>query len=385
MEAKKIIKINIYMILITAAFSPVIAYVFMGILFTVIILFKQGFNVLFNIKNNKILLILIGLVMFTSVISELWYISIFFGVIFIIKILFSQTVSIYFNDKDVRMIFIVVLACGIIVSIIGLLQLTRGNIEMPASWVDSSIYQVRFRVYSTFLNPNVFAGFLNLVIIASIIVMIYENKKAMKILGVLALSFSLICLLFTYSRGGWISLCLSLIIASLFERKLIKYCVILIALFLSFDYFSDVGRLMPDNILKDSSIKYRFEIWLSSIKIFLNNWLFGIGSGTSWYYVQQYSQVVNSYVRHAHNLYLQVLLDVGVIGFVFYSIFYYQIWHKIKSNLFNPSKKGILNTVSFIFYVSLLCFGLIDIVTSYLQLSIYVWFLIGTNNYIKKI
>ena len=385
MEAKRIIKINIYMILITAVFSPIIAYVFMGVLFAVIVLFKQGFDVLVNIKNDKILLILLGLVVVTSFMSEMWYISIFFAGIFIIKVLFSQAVSIYLNDRDIRMIFIVVLACGIIVSIIGLLQLTRGNIEMPASWVDSSIYQVRFRVYSTFFNPNVFAGFLNLVIITAIIVMIYENKKAMKILGALTLSVSLICFLFTYSRGGWISLCLSLIIASLFERKLIKYCVILIVLFLSFDYFSDVGRLLPDNILKDSSIKYRFEIWLSSIKIFLNNWLFGIGSGTSWYYVEQYSQVVNSYVKHAHNLYLQVMMDVGIIGVIFYSIFYCQIWNKIKNNLFNSSKKGILNTVSFIFYVSLLCFGLIDVVTSYFQLSIYVWFLIGTNNFTKKI
>lgn len=385
MEVERILKINIYMILITAAFSSIASYTLLGILLLMIVLFKETKGIFTNLKGDKPLLILIVLVVLTSVISELWYISIAFAGIFIIKVIFSQAVSMYFNKKDVRIIFIILLILGITVSAIGLLQMILGTIEMPVSWVDSSIYTVSFRVYSTFSNPNVLAGFLNLVIITGLVSSMYHKEKNMRILGILGMILSVIALLFTYSRGGWISLSISLLIASLFDRRFLKYAVAIIVLFLSFDYFCDVGRLVPDNLLKDSSIRYRFEIWIASIKIFFDNILFGIGSGTSWYYVHRYSDVISTTVRHAHNLYLQGLVDVGIIGFSSYSVFFWGIWKRIKRNLFNPSEHGMLNTVSFIFYLSLLNFGFIDVVTSYVQISIYLWFLIGSNKLINEV
>lgn len=379
MEVERIIRINIYLILIAAAFSQITAYLLVGILFTLVIIFNRT-NFIFNkIGKDKPLLILIALVTITSVLSELWYVSMIFAGIFFVKILFSQVVSVYLRDKDVKNVFIILSLSGIIVSIIGLLQMVLGTFDMPVSWVDSEIYQVNFRVFSTFSNPNILAGFLNLVIIIGLITVMYHKEKAMMVLGTMGMSVSIIALLFTYSRGGWISLCLALIIASLFEKRFIKYSLLLIVLFLSFDYFNGVGRLVPDNILKDSSISYRFEIWIASIKIFLENYLFGIGSGTSWYYVHQYSSVINTYIRHSHNLYLQGLIDVGIIGFTSYSVFFWAIWQKIKSNFFNPSPLGRLNTVSFIFLISLLFFGLIDVISLHLQLSVYIWFLIGSS------
>lgn len=382
----KIMKMLIYLGLIMGALLPTFFFIPLGLILIFILVFKQGREIVAYLKRDKFLVILFLIMLLSSILSELWYISIFYTIAFFLKGILSVSTGMFIHEKDYRTVIILLLVIGILVSCIGIGQGFFSTISMPESWVDKTVYDIKYRVYSTFSNPNILAAFLNLIIITGVTAILYYKDRLVKILSYGALVVGMVSITLTYSRGGWISLSLSLIIASLFERRYLKYALMVIISFLSFDYFSEIGRLSGYNLLADSSITYRFEIWVAALRIFKENLILGIGSGTAWNYIHSYSDKLGGYVTHAHNLYLQILLDVGIVGFAVFIAFVKALWKDIRDNIFTPA--GIINTISLIYYVSLLAFGFVDAVPLLNQISIFIWFLIGINrksNYNAKI
>ena len=287
-------------------------------------------------------------------------------------------VSKYLKKEDIKFIIYIILILGILVSLIGLYQLLAIN-KIPDSWLDSRLYSINVRVYSTFYNPNILAVFLNLVIITSVVTIINNIKKFNKTLAYVAILSSTLCHLFTYSRGGWISLVVALFILVFKDKKYLKYVLFFAFTFVLFDYFSGAHRLVIGNIQSDSSINYRFEIWKASIKIIRDYPLLGIGPGITWDYLPKYSEFIKAYVSHVHNIYLRVLVDIGFLGFLFFVLFIVEVWRILKFNIDEGSPIGEVCTISVAYYIVLLTNGLIDDVLSSSQISIYFWVLVGIN------
>lgn len=376
----KVIKIMIYSVLILNTLIPYSSFILLGLLISSILLLNQEKKLITKLKVEKLLILFLTVMTISSITSELWYISIFFTLFFILKICFYLVSSIYINEKDINNILKLLLVLGIVVSIIGLVQVSIGVKSMPDSWIDNNVYSISFRIYSTFRNPNILAAFLNLIIITGITIKIYKREnKCLMILSNCGILLGLVVLFLTYSRGGWVSLCIALAFASFFERKYFKYLLFIVFIFIGFDSFTEVNRLSINKVTSDSSLHYRIEIWKSTIKILKENFILGIGKGTSWYYIHNYSDSLKWYVFHAHNLYLQILIDVGIIGFLVFISLVLRIWVSIKDNIFIKTDKGIINTLSLVFYISLLANGLIDSVATYTQVSIFIWFLLGIN------
>ncbi|SCG83066.1 hypothetical protein DW1_1495 [Proteiniborus sp. DW1] len=382
MKLNQIIVYIIFAILILGAFLPVVSYLLIGLLIALIIASKQEKIVWNHLMQNKILLMMIASAVFSSLFSDLWYISILFSILYIMKILFCSIVSCYLEERHINLVIIVVMILGIIVSIIGIIQYFYFDNNMPESWVDSEVYRIDFRAYSTFFNPNILAVFLDLTILTAVVHHESNKKSLCRAFALLCSTLSTMCLLLTYSRNGWISLCISFITLFLINRKYMKYAVIFPILFISFDFFSDTGRLLPQNIAADSSIDYRIKIWKTSLYIIKNNLILGIGQGTVWEQIPIYSNELKAYVSHVHNIYLQRLVDTGIVGLSLFISFIKYLWNKIKLDVFDNKD---ISLISMGFYIVLLVNGLLDAVSFQEQISIFVWTFIGINLTVTKV
>jgi O-antigen ligase len=128
---------------------------------------------------------------------------------------------------------------------------------------------------------------------------------------------------YTDSRGSWVSfvvMCCTLVACSLvvksdFEKFYNNNKWFLLVGFITIIF---VGlNVVSDNFSEmQSSSNGRFDIWLNSFNIFKDYWLTGIGNGSFQYVYPLYdSGHVEFRLEHAHNDYLELLIEQGVIGF----------------------------------------------------------------------
>src|SRR5699024_991064 len=80
---------------------------------------------------------------------------------------------------------------------------------------------------------------------------------------------------------------------------------------------SIINRFASIGDMGDSSTSYRVYIWMGTLNMLKDFWLSGIGMGseafTAVYPFYSYNAVV---APHSHNLFLQILVEAGVVGIV---------------------------------------------------------------------
>ncbi len=96
--------------------------------------------------------------------------------------------------------------------------------------------------------------------------------------------------------------------------------------------FYEFENYQKRGIASGFSLVMRIEYWKTAIKIFKQNWLFGVGTGdVKESFKEQYkkdkSTLSEQYRRRAHNQYLTIALTFGLIGFFIFILFLlYPIW-----------------------------------------------------------
>ena len=123
-------------------------------------------------------------------------------------------------------------------------------------------------------------------------------------------------MILTFSRGAWLGLLFAgLVFFVVLEPRLLFLAPFaLLTLWAALpatviDRFSSIGNLA------DQSTSYRVSIWLGTIHMLRDGyWLAGIGPGTAAFNVvypqYSYETIV---APHAHNLFLQILCDGGIV------------------------------------------------------------------------
>lgn len=232
---------------------------------------------------------------------------------------------------------------------VGIFQMISPMYVMPKKWVDLEEYNLKKRMFSTFFNPNIFGFYINIVII--IICTRFSRNKVLENVNIHTRKFeilekatfisSIVCLFFTFSRSSWISLILSLfIVGILFDKKYLLYSIFIFVCLFGADILLETNRGDITKLSSDSSLSYRIELWKSSFKIIKDNFIVGIGFGTLYKYTPLYSNVIKSYIAHCHNVYLQILMDTGIIGFIIFLKTFYSMTKKIlKEYLLNKKNE----------------------------------------------
>ena len=232
------------------------------------------------------------------------------------------------------------------VSLFGIFQHFTGFDEQN-TWIDTEMFdEISGRVVSFFGNPNVFGEYLILVILTSLICFFIMNNKYVKLLHLLAVGFSGVALIFTYSRGCWIGVLFAIVIFLFMSKRKVfaAFCVLgMCSVFFLPD--SIITRFTSVGNLADSSTSYRVYIWEGTLKMLKDFWVTGIGLGSdafnAIYPLYAYSAIT---APHPHNLYLVILTETGMVGavaFLTIIVFYYK-------RLFSVVKNSNDNTLKII-------------------------------------
>lgn len=241
---------------------------------------------------------------------------------------------------------------GIVVSLIGIYQyifgFAGGNV-----WIDSNMFtEIETRVVSTFENPNVLGEYLLIIIPIAIACFFESGTLRNKWSSVFAAGILILCMVFTFSRGCWIGMIISFGILSLFyDRRFIWAGIILLLFSPLYLPESIIQRFMSVGNTTDTSTSYRVYIWLGTIDMLKDYWLTGIGLGEGAFNViyphYSYSAIV---APHSHNLFLQILVENGITGFVLFAVmvivFYKNAIHAICKAHRGFNKASLLALVS---------------------------------------
>lgn len=275
----------------------------------------------FTSPINKYVLILAFVYMISTCTSVTFRGSLQGGVLTVFFILFVFVVenSVHTRVKLDRLLYCMI-GAGVLVSLYGLMQYFLGA-EILGAWVDKDMFEdIETRVYSTLQNPNVLSEYLLLIIPITFAVSISGKTIGKKLFGFACTAVMILCMLLTYSRGGWLGL---IVAAALFlvilDRRFILVGIVgLVALYFVLPD-SIVARFTSIGNMSDTSTSYRFSIWVGTIAMLKDYWMCGIGPGTA-----AFNQVYPLYsynaatAQHSHNLFLQITCDTGVAGIIIF-------------------------------------------------------------------
>ncbi|MBN1623089.1 MAG: O-antigen ligase family protein [Clostridia bacterium] len=201
-------------------------------------------------------------------------------------------------------------------ALFGLYQYLTGNIEV--GWVDSEMFEGIVRIYSTFENPNVYGEYLLFMIPISLVFFFSSKRFIYKLFWMGAGLMMVVAMLLTMSRGCWIGLIAGVFIYFLVADRRFLWLFFAGVVILPFVLPESIMlRLLSIGNLEDSSSLYRLFIWLGTFKMLGDYWLTGVGLGT-----KAFSGIYSAYAYngiiapHPHNLYLNVLSERGITGFI---------------------------------------------------------------------
>ncbi|WP_234931996.1 O-antigen ligase family protein [Bacillus thuringiensis] len=229
--------------------------------------------------------------------------------------------QIKFNKQEIKGICNYFILGIVLSSFIGLLQKFT---NIPWLWSESVIHSATGigRITAFFNNTNGYGGYLDigLVIILGNL-LLAKNKMKSILLQSLMFLLLFVNLVLTDSEGSIISFAISTLVILLYKiidaRKVFLVALpgILFILLLSFNVIdSDFSQSLINRLVEQG----RWTLWEGAIRIFLDNPYYGIGFYQFPEVLKEYGiySIYGSAWPHPHNLFLDLIVTVGILGSV---------------------------------------------------------------------
>ena len=276
------------------------------------------------------------------------------------------------TKRQLKALLVVLLIGLTVCSLYGCYQRIAG-VEVVASQVDYSLslnQGIPGRVYSFFDNPNNFAEILVMLVPFYLAFIALAKGWKKKCLVLICMLPALWAILQTYSRSGWIGLCLAVLIFLAFQNwRLVPLCIVILLIAIPLLPKTMINRMMSIGNSEDSSTMYRFQIYDTLWPMFRDFWFSGVGLGSDAVkkVIMTYpTRLLNgAYPIHSHNTYLQLWLEAGIFAPICYlGGTFYQIKQGVRS------MKNCSSDLKYILSASI--GGLIGIMV--IALAEYTWF-----------
>jgi len=272
--------------------------------------------------------------------------------------------------KLMRMSAVIVFS-GIVVALLGVAQKVA---EAPKIyWFWEPIFKNDASFFGPFVNPNHFAGYIEMIVPLSIGLFIAKWKHMAKkqlrgireflikmseeeVCKLILLSFFIIlmagALFLSSSRGGIISFLGSMVflLAMMIRKEKggrnITILVVFLMSILSFLIWMGISPLIEEfssiqDLSKDYDIQYRFQNWKDILGIIKDFPLFGAGLETFSAIFPKYKTIWLQYhYLYLENDYLQLLCEMGLLGFGIFLWFMLSLFRKIGSDYSRPDIGG---------------------------------------------
>jgi len=206
------------------------------------------------------------------------------------------------------------------------------------------------RAYATFPHPNVLGGFLAV----TLPLIIYKSandkstNKKIKIFRWSTILLGFIALLLTFSRSAWVAGIIGLFILLFLHFRSIKNY-----LFIGFVGLLCVLPYFQTLTLENESVYVRNELSNAAISIWKTSPIIGVGLGNFLVELPKYYPHREIFfLQPVHNIYLLLLSETGIVGFLFCAYFLWKLYkHIARQRLF---------VICHLSFVILLLLGAVD-------------------------
>ncbi len=272
--------------------------------------------------------------------------------------------------------------------------------ESLATWNDpTSTYADAIRVYSFLGNPNLLAAYILPTIPLSICALFAWRHWGPKILAAVMLLMNGACLYWTGSRGAWIGLAVALFTTLV----LLLYWLLprLPPFWRTWAFPIVLGTLagvailgflavepLRDRVLsifagrEDSSNNYRINVWAAVRKMIRARPVLGIGPGnTAFNAIYPLYQLPNFSALSAYSIYLELLVEVGIIGFTCFMWFLLVLlnrgWSALQELRNRPNQEVFWLIASLATVTGMLAHGAVDTVWYRPEIATLWWLMVA--------
>ena len=238
-------------------------------------------------------------------------------------LLVGQTVR---TSREVQRVVIAMALSAALVILYGFYQFIFGIDISAMKWVDGAAFpELSKRVFSTWENPNILAGYLDIVACLALGLAVglsgWRRGMALTIL-VLALA----CLGMTYARGA--CLVIGILLAGYGVLRDWRVLLGIVAIGAGVLFFDPVlsDRLLSVFTRIDTSSEMRLAFWESTVAMIMDHPFLGIGWGMYFMVYPEYDfylQGAPVQIVHAHNMYLNYAAEIGIPGALAFFWFFF--------------------------------------------------------------
>lgn len=195
--------------------------------------------------------------------------------------------------------------------------------DLTLNWVDVSRFSdIGGRVCAGFGNPNVLAVYLLCTVPLFLGGAADESRThTSRVCNLIGFIAGVGCLILTWSRGAWLGIAVATLLFLLSFSRRSAGCVALSLLPLGclspYLPHSIVNRFVSIGSFSESSIRYRFYTWRGVLRMLREHaWGIGVGSEAFYAVYPRYAVSGTERVMHAHQLWLQILVELGIGGLI---------------------------------------------------------------------
>jgi putative inorganic carbon (HCO3(-)) transporter len=246
--------------------------------------------------------------------------------------LYAPLFFVFFNsikeEKEIDFLIWLFFGIALLIFIWGVAEYLRGT-----GYTGFIQYNVKTRVGSTLGNPNVYAGFLELIIPLAICYLLVERRYYRRFFLVVLIALGYVNLFMTFSRGGFISALISLFLILFFrvKKKAYSFIVLAFTIIVLMAASAFIARQLAvfniQEALIEGSLINRILSYSGNVKTIAENPLFGIGWGARFGYVPygyyEPSHYVLMFFGHGNSTFLDIFTHLGLIGLLaFYGMIF---------------------------------------------------------------
>ncbi len=177
------------------------------------------------------------------------------------------------------------------------------------------------RITGSYFAPDILGDYFILTFFCGVSLIKYF-KRTLKVCIFFSLAVIFVLIIFTASRGAFISLIFAVILFAVFSRNFhIPVLIALMAIVILFFVNNPLKEKMVQGVKKDPFLWERAGIWRSSVKLFGERPVFGAGLSNYRYAISRYREPSRDYfakfsrrAESAHNIYLTGLNEIGLAG-----------------------------------------------------------------------
>ena len=213
-----------------------------------------------------------------------------------------------------------------------------------------------------------------------------KNSQLIRIVEIFCIALLAIALIFTESRSGLILLIIFafLQLLPMFSKK--KKSVLLIIILLATIFFligkTALSTLQFNNVIGSiingsDTVGYRYTLWNAGIKMTFDHPFIGVGIGKFGDYLPYYWPVSKTILANtAHNTYIEVLAETGIIGFIIFASLLVASFLKYIKNIKESNKPSASIYTTWLIILIVLLIGSF---TKGDTIDKFLWFLLGLD------